>query len=42
MRNFILGAIFGIVAATIGFSGMSALLDKGVEQVKSIAKEASK
>ena len=34
MRNFILGTVFGIVIATVGFSGIARLLDKGVDTVK--------
>ena len=39
MRNFIVGTIFGIVVATIGFSGVARLLDSGVDKVKSTVKE---
>ena len=39
MRNFIVGTIFGIVIATIGFSGVARLLDSGVNKVKSVAHE---
>ena len=34
MRNFILGTVFGIVIATVGFSGIARLLDRGVDTVK--------
>lgn len=40
--NFIVGVIFGIVVATIGFSGVARVVDKGVDSVKSVAKEAQK
>lgn len=39
MKNFVVGTIFGIVIATIGFSGVARLLDGGVNKVKSIAHE---
>jgi hypothetical protein len=39
MRNFIIGTVFGIVIATIGFSGVARLLDGGVNKVKAIANE---
>jgi len=42
MRNFILGTLFGIVVATIGFSGVAKLLDGGVNKVKSVAQEQVK
>jgi len=42
MRNFILGTIFGIVVATVGFSGIARMLDNGVEKTKTIAVESAK
>jgi hypothetical protein len=42
MRNFILGTVFGIIVATVGFSGIAKLLDKGVEKTKEIAVEGTK
>lgn len=39
MRNFIAGTIFGLVLATVGFSGIARMLDKGVDTVKSQSKE---
>jgi hypothetical protein len=42
MKNFILGTIFGIVVATVGFSGIAKLLDKGVEKTKEIATQGAK
>lgn len=39
MKNFILGTLFGIVVATVGFSGIARLLDNGVQKVKSVAHE---
>jgi len=34
MKNFLIGTVFGIIVATIGFSGIAKLLDNGVEKVK--------
>lgn len=42
MRNFILGTIFGIIVATVGFAGIAKLLDNGVEKVKQITTESVK
>ena len=42
MRNFILGTLFVIVVATIGFSGVAKLLDGGVNKVKAVATEQVK
>ena len=35
MKMFILGSVFGLILATVGFSGIASMLDKGVETVKS-------
>jgi hypothetical protein len=42
MMKFSVGVIFGIILATIGFSGLASLGDKGVQKVQEVAKEASK
>jgi hypothetical protein len=42
MKNFILGAIFGIVISTVGFSGIARMLDNGIEKTKAIAVEGAK
>jgi hypothetical protein len=34
MSNFVYGTIFGIVVATIGFSGVAHVLDKAVRVTK--------
>jgi hypothetical protein len=34
MKGFILGTVFGMVVATVGFAGLAAILDKGVETIK--------
>lgn len=40
--KFILGTIFGIVIATVGFSGVARLLDSGIEKTKELAVESVK
>ena len=42
MKSFILGTIFGIVVATVGFGGIARMLDHGIEKTKSIAVETAK
>lgn len=42
MKNFITGTIFGIVIATVGFSGIAKMLDNGIEKTKAIAVETAK
>lgn len=42
MKAFLAGTVFGLVLATVGFSGMARMLDKGVDQVKSTSVEMAK
>ena len=42
MRNFVIGIIFGLVLATVGFSGIAKMLDKGVDTVKTHSQEMAK
>ena len=42
MKAFIAGTIFGLVLATVGFSGIARMLDKGVVTVKTQSVELSK
>jgi flagellar biosynthesis protein FliR len=42
MKGFILGAVFGIMICTVGFSGIAQLFDKGVAKVQDVTKEAIK
>lgn len=42
MKTFIFGTVFGIVVATVGFSGIAKMLDNGVEKTKAIAVEGAK
>lgn len=42
MGNFIFGTIFGIVVASVGFTGVVKMLDTGMEKVKQVATEQVK
>lgn len=42
MKSFIIGTVFGIVVATVGFSGIARMLDNGIEKTKEIAVETAK
>lgn len=42
MKTFILGAIFGIMVATVGFSGIAKIMDNGINKTKEIAVESAK
>lgn len=42
MKTFIAGTIFGLVLATVGFSGIARIMDNGVEKVQTLSKEAAK
>jgi hypothetical protein len=42
MRMFILGAVFGLVLATVGFSGIARMLDNGIDTVKTHSQEMAK
>lgn len=42
MKNFLIGTVFGIIVATVGFSGIAKLLDNGVEKVKQVTVEQAK
>jgi hypothetical protein len=42
MKNFIVGTVFGLILATVGFSGIARMLDKGVDTVKEKSVEMSK
>jgi hypothetical protein len=42
MKAFILGTIFGLVLATVGFSGIARILDHGVATVKSQSEQLAK
>jgi hypothetical protein len=42
MKAFIAGTIFGLVLASVGFSGIARIFDKGVETVKTHSQELAK
>jgi hypothetical protein len=42
MKAFIIGTIFGLVLATVGFSGIAKMLDRGVDTVKEKSVEMAK
>lgn len=42
MIKFIIGVIVGIYIATAGVSGLIGVADRGVDEVKSMAREVSK
>jgi hypothetical protein len=42
MKNFLIGTVFGIIVATVGFSGIAKMLDNGVEKVKQVTVERVK
>ncbi len=39
MKNFVLGTIFGLVIATVGFSGLARMFDRGVQTIQQTSKE---
>jgi hypothetical protein len=42
MLKFLFGVVVGIVVATIGFTGIAAMADRGVAKVQEISKDAVK
>ena len=42
LKNFVIGTIFGLVLATVGFQGIAKMLDKGVDTVKTQSQEMAK
>jgi len=42
MKTFIIGTIFGLILATVGFGGIARILDNGVTKVQEVSKEAAK
>ena len=42
MKQFFIGTIFGIIVATVGFGGIARMIDKSVDKVQDVAKEAAK
>lgn len=42
MTKVLIGFIFGVVVATVGFSGIAKMLDNGVNKVKEVSQEQVK
>lgn len=42
MKAFVAGTVFGLVLATVGFSGIARIMDKGVDTVKTHSQEMAK
>ena len=42
MKNFIFGTVFGIIIATVEFSGITRMLDNGIAKTKEIVVETAK
>ena len=42
MRNLIVGFIIGLVVATVGFSGVARILDRGIETLKTQSQEMAR
>lgn len=42
MRNIAIGFVLGLVVATVGFSGLAKIFDKGIDTVKSQSVEMAK
>jgi hypothetical protein len=39
MKNFVIGTIFGLILASVGFTGMARIADRAVDATKNQAKE---
>jgi hypothetical protein len=39
MKGFILGTLFGLILATVGFAGIANMLDKGIDTIKTQSQE---
>ena len=42
MKAFVLGTVFGLILATVGFSGSARIFDKGIDTVKTQSPELAK
>jgi hypothetical protein len=40
--RILIGFILGLIVATVGFSGIAKMLDRGVEQIKTQSQELAK
>ena len=39
MKNIFIGFVLGLVVATVGFSGLARMFDKGIDTIKNQSKE---
>lgn len=39
MRNIIIGFVLGLVVATVGFSGVARMFDRGIDTIKTQSRE---
>ena len=42
MKAFVAGTVFGLILATVGFSGIARIFDKGIDTVKTQSQELAK
>lgn len=42
MSKFILGFVAGLVVATVGFSGIARIMDRGVQTIQDASKELAR
>jgi hypothetical protein len=42
MKNFVIGTVFGLILATVGFTGITRILDNGINTVKTHSQELAK
>ena len=42
MKSFIVGVVVGIIIATVGFSGIARIMDRGIDTVKTQSQELAK
>jgi hypothetical protein len=42
MINFLVGVVVGIVISTVGLTGIARVVDKGIDQTKSVIQEQAK
>jgi hypothetical protein len=42
MKNFLLGTIFGLIVATVGFTGLARIADNAVDATKNKAEELAR
>jgi len=42
MKGILIGFVLGLVVATVGFSGVARILDRGIETVKTQSQEMAK